>query len=622
MSVILGLNANHADSAACLLVDGKILAAAEEERFRRIKHWSGFPEQALRYCLGEARLSLNDIDIVAVNTDPRRSMLRKLRYVLQTPSAWTLAGDKLRRRVTGTGVMTRIAATSPNERLRARLEQVEHHHAHLASSWYTSAFDESALLSVDGFGDFSSCVSGYGDATGMHFGARVDFPHSLGVFYQALTQFLGFLRYGDEYKVMGLSSYGMPSFSREMAELISTTADGGYAMNMRYFTHGRHAIEATDDSGVPYFNSLYSDDMTALLGPARAPDSAIDTRHHDIASSLQLRYEQLLHSLLKACHARHPTINLCLSGGCAMNSVANGKIRRTTAFRNIHIQPAAGDAGGALGAALTAYQRVNNRWPRRVKRRLSGRLQVRRPPQYKFNAYLGPAYNDSAIERALGAQSGIVDDDQYGREHFIHTDHLVNWVADRLEQGFIVGWFQGRMEWGPRALGNRSILADPRNPHIQNVLNAKIKRRESFRPFAPSILREHVGDWFEEADDVPHMTQVLPVREDKRALVPAIVHVDGSGRLQTVRREDNLLYHALLNAFYQRTQVPMLLNTSFNENEPVVCTPDQALCCFLRTDMDVLVLGSRVIWRRHAKAMVPEAPNAVNTTLMTAEIRA
>ena len=578
--IILGLNAFHADSSACILRDGKLVVAAEEERFRRVKHWAGFPTQATAYCLGEAKLGLADIDHVAVNQDDSAAKWRRIGYALARPPDPRLVIDRLRTRRDRRGVPELLEAAFPGERFRAAFHAVEHHLAHLSSAFHVSPFDEAAIVSVDGFGDFASVAWGMGRDTEIAIAGRVAFPHSLGIFYQALTQYLGFPHYGDEYKVMGLAPYGAPTRLAAMREIVRLEPDGGFALDLVFFRHHRERIAYAWEGGSPQFADLFSDRLEDLLGPRRRPDDPIEDRHRDIAHSAQAMYEAAFFNLLGALHRQTRSTDIALAGGCAMNSVANGKIRRLTPFRRVYVQAAAGDAGGAIGAAFATWHR------------LGGAREF-----VMDHAFWGPQFSSDEITPLLDKRHAEIVAAGCAVETVADEAALCRRAAAAIADGQVVGWFQGRMEWGPRALGNRSIVCDPRRGDMKAILNAKIKRRESFRPFAPSVLEEAVAEWFEEDDAVPFMTQVLPIRAEKRKLIPAVTHVDGSGRLQTVRRDSNPRYYRLIDCFRAITGVPMVLNTSFNENEPVVCTPAEALDCFLRTGMDLLVLGDTVISR-------------------------
>lgn len=581
---ILGINAYHGDSSACLVKDGRLVAAAEEERFRRIKHWAGFPSEAIHYCLREAGIKLSDVTHVAINGNPRAQLGEKLRYVLTGAATPGLILEKLRVRQRRKSVAELLTDAFPESAFRGRVHRVEHHLAHLASAYYPSPFEDAVAASVDGFGDFSSGAWGVGHGTDLRADGYVRFPHSLGVFYEALTQYLGFPHYGDEYKVMGLAPYGEPAYVEPLRRLLILNGDGSYALNLEYFRHHRERIGYEWAGGAPQVSNLYSAALEKMLGPARRPDEPLAQKHRDIARSVQQLYEEAFLALLNHLHERYRVDNLVLAGGCAMNSVANGKVLRQTPFRRLYVQAAAGDAGGAVGAAFEACHRLN---PGGARFRME-------------HAYWGPHFSEAEVGEVLRVKGEELRTQNCAVESIAEEGELCRRVAETIAGGAVVGWFQGRMEWGPRALGNRSILCDPRRPDMKDLLNRKIKRRESFRPFAPTILREHVPEWFEVDDDVPFMTQVYPIRQERRASIPAVTHVDGTGRLQTVRAKDNPRYYWLIDAFRQLTGVPMLLNTSFNENEPIVCRPEEALDCFLRTKMDVLVLGKTMVSRQPA----------------------
>lgn len=578
--IVLGLNTFHADSSAALLRDGVLVAAAEEERFRRVKHWAGFPAQAMAYCLAEAGVRLKEVDCIAVNQDSRANLAGKLGFLLSSRPRLGLIAGRLRNRRARAGLRELIARAFPGDAFAGRIERVEHHLAHLSSAFHVSPFNAAVAVSVDGFGDFASAAWGQGAGGRIDLAGRVSFPHSLGIFYQALTQYLGFPFYGDEYKVMGLAPYGAPSRFDDMRKIVRLNADGGFALDLRYFRHHREPVGFQWDGGAPEFGDLFTPALEDLLGPRRPPEAPLEQRHRDIAHAAQAMYEEAFFHLLNALHPRFDSSNLALAGGCAMNSVANGKIRRMTPFRDLYVAAAAGDTGGAIGAALAVWHRHGGTRNFAME-----------------HAYWGPHYGPDAIAAAIANRKAEIAAAGCMMETAVDESALCARAAAAIAAGDVVGWFQGRMEWGPRALGNRSILGDPRRADMKEILNRAIKRRESFRPFAPSVLAEFAADWFQDADDVPFMSEVVSVRADKRALVPAITHVDGSARPQTVTRGANPLYHRLIETFRELTGVPMLLNTSFNENEPVVCAPAEALDCFLRTGMPMLVMGDTILRR-------------------------
>ena len=578
--IILGINAFHGDSSAALVRDGVLVAAAEEERFSRIKHWAGFPLQSIAYCLREAGLHLADIEHVAINQDDRAHWLRKLAYVAVHPPGMDLVLSRLRNRRRRQELPELLAEAFPADNFRGAIHNVEHHLAHLSSAFHVSPFEEAVVVSVDGLGDFSSAAWGVGRKNDISVAGRVYFPHSLGIFYQALTQYLGFPYYGDEYKAMGLAPYGSPPRMEAMGEIVKLTKNGAFMLDLAYFRHHRERIAYSWDSGSPEFGDLFSPALEELLGPRRRPQEPLEERHRDIARSVQARYEEAFFHLIGPLQQRFGSSDIALAGGCAMNSVANGKIRRMTPFRRVYVQSAAGDAGGAIGAAYVVWHRFGGH-----------RSFVME------HAFWGPQFAPAEIARLLSERREEIAQSGCAVEEIGDEEELCRRAATAIAQGAVLGWFQGRMEWGPRALGNRSILCDPRRGDMKAILNAKIKRRESFRPFAPSVLAESVGGWFEEDDAVPFMMQVFQIREEKRAQIPAVTHVDGSGRLQTVYRHTNPLYYRLIESFRDLTGVPMVLNTSFNENEPVVCRPEEALDCFLRTKMDALIIGDLLVSR-------------------------
>ena len=578
---ILGLNAYHGDSSAALIIDGQLIAAAEEERFARIKHWAGFPAEAIRFCLDTPGLKLGDIDIVAINQDTSANLSRKICYVLAKHPDLGLVKDRLLNRRKRKRVDVMLENTFPGQRFRGKIHHVEHHMAHIASAFLVSPFEQAVNVSVDGFGDFASVAWGTGTRARISIDGRIYFPHSLGIFYEAMTQFLGFPYYGDEYKVMGLGPYGSPSCMDAMRKIVQLDPTGKFHLQLEYFRHHLDRVDYQWDNGQPTVGKLYSQELEKLLGPGRKTEDEITSYYKDLACSVQAMYEEAFFNLLNSLYREYGIDHLTLSGGCAMNSVANGKIYQKTPFTRAYIQPASGDAGGAIGAALHVWHKYNNS---------SQHFHM-------IHACWGPEFSREQIHELLNANENSIREKGCEVVYIQDENELCRITAAAIAQGNVTGWFQGRMEWGPRALGNRSILCDPRRADMKDILNKKIKRRESFRPFAPSILYEDVCDWFEEEDDVPFMTMVFPIRAQQRTKVPAITHVDGSARLHTVTRDANPRYFLLISAFKKITGIPILLNTSFNENEPVVCRPDEALDCFLRTEMDLLVLGNYVVRR-------------------------
>ena len=579
-SWVLGLNAFHGDAAAALLRDGELVCAIEEERLNRTKHWAGFPSAAIGAVLADAGVPLSEVQHVAISRDPSAHLLKKALFAFRNRPGREAVASRLRNHRQVQDVGARLAALD-REPFRGRVHHVEHHRAHLASAFFCSPFEEAACLSVDGFGDFLSSMSAVGRGTRLDVVDEVAFPHSLGVLYTAVTQFLGFPRYGDEYKVMGLASYGHPEYLDALRQVVSLEDDGQFRLDLDYFVHASEGVTMSWEGGEPVLGSLFSGKLAELLGPVREPGEDLTDRHRAVAASLQALYEEIFFHRVNWLQKRIRSRVLCLAGGCAMNSVANGKLFARSRFRDVWIQAAAGDAGTGLGAALYAWhQTLGN--PRGFVMK---------------HAYWGPAYPEGRIARAL--QERLPADGEQGIRVTKHAEEaaLLEETAHAIAAGEVVGWFQGRSEWGPRALGNRSIVVDPRRAEMKDVLNSRIKRREPFRPFAPSILEERVGDYFEESYPDPFMLKVYPVRSARRSEIPAVTHVDGTGRLQTVSREQNPRYWGLIKAFERLTGVPVVLNTSFNENEPIVNTPEEAIACFLRTRMDRLVVGDWTIAR-------------------------
>jgi carbamoyltransferase len=585
--ILLGINAYHANASAALVRDGQLVAAAEEERFNRVKYAAGFPARAIAYCLRAAGATLRDLDHIAVPRDPWARLGTKLAYAVRMPQ---FALERARVLVRFAGLRAELARafdTDPSV-LRARFHRVEHHKAHLASSFFVSPFDRAAVLSADGLGDFASTMWGAGAGARLGVDGAIAFPHSLGMYYTAVTQYLGFRKFGDEYKVMGLAAYGEPAYLDEFRRILHAPGGLAFRLGLDYFIHQRDGADMTwrESDRTPVLARLFSRFLEERLGPARGEGEPLDQRHRDIAASLQARLEEVYFELLKTLAARTAEKALCLAGGVAFNCVANGKIFDRTPFTEVYVQPAAGDAGLAVGAAFYVYHQILGQ-PRRF---------------VMEHAYWGPEFSPAEIREALEPSPAV----RGGyRVRALAGDALLRATAERLAAGNIVGWFQGRMEWGPRALGNRSIVADPRRAEMKDVLNARIKHREPFRPFAPSVLEEAAGDFFERSDPSPYMLLAYRVRPEQRHAIPAPTHVDGTGRLQTVSRRTNPLYWGLLNEFGKLTGVPVLLNTSFNENEPIVCTPAEALDCFLRTKMDVLVLGNFLVEKEESAAPAP-----------------
>lgn len=571
--IVLGVNLFHSDASAAIVVDGKVEFAVAEERLNRVKHFGGFPTQAIRACLEAVGAEISDVDHLALGRDPDVHQHIRLLYGLRNPRK-LLNLARLRRRGQA---LKDISSWFSDElevdpaRLRFRQHNVEHHIAHIASAYYCSGWEEAAGLSLDGSGDFVTTMRARCEGNRIEVLDRVFVPHSLGSFYSMICEFIGYRKYGDEGKVMGLAALGEDRFAGEMRDIVRPRGDR-FNLNLDYFVPmGSNLGITISPEGEVSVPRQYSDRMIDVFGAPREPHAEITQRDMDLAHSMQARYEEVFFHLLRSLSRKVPSRDLAMAGGCALNSVANGKLFEETPFRRTWIQPAAGDEGLSLGAALYCWHSILGR-PRESQMR---------------DAYLGPGFDNQELETAL-KEAGLP-------YRSYDPSALVDEVAQRIAAGAIVGWFQGRTEWGPRALGNRSILAHPGLPHMKDTLNARIKHREWFRPFAPSILEERLGEYFEHDHPSPFMLHVYRIKESKRELLPAVNHVDNSGRLQSVSRNENPLYYDLICAFERRTGLPVLLNTSFNENEPIVNTPREAIDCFMRTKMDVLALGSFLV---------------------------
>ena len=517
--VIVGINAYHGDVSAVLVCDGELVAAVEEERFRRVKHWAGFPSEALQACLDMAGVEAGDIDHFAISRDPHANLWRKALFALQKRPSFDLVRDRLQNASRVRDVATDISESLslPYERVKSRLHQVEHHPTHLASAFFVSPFDEAAVCAIDGFGDFVSTSWAVGRGNTLDVFDKVYFPHSLGLLYLAITQYLGFPKYGDEYKVMGLAPYGEPNRVEPLRQLFRLLSDGRFALDLSYFCHWSDGVQMTWDEGEPTMGRVFTAKLEELLGPARKPDEPVQAEHEALATSLQVVFEEAACHVLHALYQRTRLPRLCLAGGCAMNSVMNGKIRERTPFEEIYIQPAAGDNGTALGAAFLCP---------------SSGVRPSHAISLCSTAIGGPAFDNQAISQVLEARQYEITTRGCRTRNIQDEGQLCQLTAQYIAAGKVIGWFQGRMEWGARALGNRRILADPRRKDMREIINTKIKFREKFRPFAPSVLEEAIDEYFVGSVPDPFMVQVYPVRPDKRDVIPAVTHVDGSGRLQ------------------------------------------------------------------------------------------
>jgi carbamoyltransferase len=567
--LILGLNMFHADASAAILQDGEVVFAVAEERLNRVKHYAGFPALAVKACLDAAGVQITDIDHVAVGQDNDANLAKKVRYALANP-AKVLNFIRLRKRKEALRDLRSLLTTALDvdpQKPRFQEHHLEHHIAHIASAYYCSPWEKAAGFSYDGSGDFVSTMMARCESTEIEVLDRVFLPHSLGSFYSMICEFIGYKKYGDEGKVMGLAPYGKETYCEPIREIVQLTSQG-FELNLDYFMPlGSNQGMQIQPDGTVRMARHFSGRMEKQFGKPRDPLSEITQRDMDLSFAMQHRFEEVFFHLLNGLHRRVPITDLAMAGGCALNSVANGKLFSQTPFQKTWIQPAAGDEGLAIGAALHTYHSV-----------------LKQPRRYQMkNSYLGPEFSDSRIESEL-KKANLT----YRK---LEREPLLEAVAEQIAAGNVVGWFQGRMEWGPRALGNRSIVAHPGLPDMKDVLNARIKHREWFRPFAPSILVERQHEYFEHDHPSPFMLHVYKIRPEKRSQLCAVNHVDDTGRLQTVSREENPLYYDLICAFERRTGIPVILNTSFNENEPIVCAPEEAIDCFKRTRMDVLAIG-------------------------------
>ncbi len=570
---ILGINAYHGGASACLIEEGQLIAAVEEERFTRVKYWAGFPTRAIQYCLEAAGITAYDLDHVGISTNPSANLLKKVLFTLSKRPSFEMVRDRLTRGVKARDPKQALvnALGLDAGKLKAQFHTIEHHRAHLASAFFVSPFQEAAVLSVDGSGDFVTTMWGVGHGNHIDVADSIHYPHSLGNFYTAISQWLGFPKYGDEGKVMGLAPYGEPTYLDQMRRIVRLQRDGTFELDLDYFAYGAEGATMTWDEGAPTLGNLYSQKLVEMLGPPREPRTEITAQHQNVAASLQAMLEEAEFALVRMLQRTTGQKALCLAGGVALNSCFNGKVLPETDFDDIYVHPAAGDAGTALGTAYYIYHQV-----------------LGQPRAFEMNqAYTGPEFGNGRVAETLARYDLAYEEMDDAR--------LAERAAQIVARGDVLGWFQGRMEWGPRALGNRSIIADPRRNDMKDILNARIKHREPFRPFAPSILYEAAGNYFDQSYPDPFMLKVYNVLPEKRAEIPAVTHVDGTGRLQTVHREINPLYWELIKAFEQQTGVPVVLNTSFNENEPIVCAPEEAIECFLRTRMDALAIGNYLV---------------------------
>ena len=566
MNVIIGINANHADSSSCIIVNGELIVAIEEERINRIKHYSGYPINSIKECLKIANINDFEITDIAFNTKPFSNMLAKSKFFLKNYKIMDL---KLLKRFTNKINIKKILFNNFNLNKNIKFHYIEHHLAHIASAFYPSKFDSANGLSIDGSGDFSTLAIAECSKNKINIKKRISFPNSLGIFYHAMTQFLGFNHYGDEYKVMGLAAYGKPLyFDKIKKNLFTKNINNNFELNLNFFRHHTNKFRYLSD-GILNIDKIYNEKLETLFKKEKQ-NNIENNFAKNFACSVQKIYEFYFSQILKDIKSLNFSNNLVFAGGCALNSSANKLLTSNTdLFVKTFIPFAPGDNGGALGAAFVVASKYN--------------LELKNIQ----TPYIGRNFKNNEIEKLLKLNENKID-----FQHFEDDNELCKKVANKISNGKVVGWFQGKMEFGPRALGNRSILADPRNPKMKDIINSKIKRRESFRPFAPAILKQHLSDWYDSDYDSPYMSSLANIKKNKAEMIPAVTHIDGTARLQTVNYQTNPKFEKLITLFYEITDVPILLNTSFNENEPMINKPEEALDCFLRTDMDYLILNN------------------------------
>ena len=579
--IILGINAYHPNSSACLLINGELKIAIEEERINRMKNWSGFPIEAIDYCLKSQDIKLSEVDNIAINQNFYANIFSKLKYSFLKKPDFSFITKTLKNKIKRQNLLKLLQQKLGEIKNNCKLVGIEHHLSHLSSAFFDSNYDISANVSVDGFGDFASTTWGLGKKEKLIIDNKILFPHSLGVFYESFTQFLGFTNYGEEYKVMGLSSLGNSTEINKIKKIINLKKNGKFELNLDYFNHYKKNTTYSFNNTIPKIDNLYSNKFINLFGTPRNKNDKLTNDHINLASSVQKVYEEVLFHILNYVYQKYKVENLTLSGGCAQNSLANGKILNNTNFKSLFVPSNPGDGGGCVGAAYSLWKNLTDRKPINT-----------------LGGYLGNSYTNKEIKIVLDHNKDKIESENCIYYFLEKEQSLCDFVAKSLTENKVIGWFQGKMEWGPRALGGRSILADPRSPKIKDIINSKIKRRESFRPFAPSIIYEEAHNWFENfSDEDPFMSRVSYFKKNKSNLVPGVVHVDGSGRLQTVKSINNPRYYKLIKSFQKITNIPILLNTSFNENEPIVFTLEHALDCFLRTEIDILILGNWVVVR-------------------------
>ena len=576
--IILGLNVFHADTSSSLVIDGKLVSAIEEERFTKIKHYAGLPFNSIKYCLNSANIDISEVDVIAVNYNSKYNFLEKVLFSVKNFNFSTIEKIiSIKRKLS----IKKIIEKNFSKTIDEKILYIPHHISHIASGFFLSGLNDAIGLTVDGSGDFSTSESFILKQKSIKLVDKTIYPHSIGIFYQTFTQFLGFKNYGDEYKVMGLSSYGTPKYTNRLKKIIKFDDKGNFRLNLNYFNHHKNSLNFQFEDGKPFFNNFFNDKFLKLFGPERSIDRKIDQYHKDLAASVQKIFEDAVISKIKYLKQKYNSKNLVLSGGCFFNSILNGKIHDLDLFENVSISPFVGDAGGGVGAALYYFSKDK---------------KFKNFPL--VNSYLGSKYSDDYIKAEIVENYDLDKSETIMYKYFSDIEELTQEIAKKISENKLIAWFQGSSEFGPRALGNRSLFANPKNSKIKQIINEKIKKRENFRPFAPVVLEKYYKDYFYQKYPSPFMSFVFKAREKTKKEAPGIVHIDGTSRVQTINEEQNLRLYKLLNKFYELTGTPILLNTSLNINEPINNDPVTAYETFTKSNIDILVLQNYVFFKK------------------------
>lgn len=580
--IILGLNVYHADTSASIIVNGNIVAACEEERFTRIKHFTGFPKNSINFCLKKLNIKLRDVDYITVNYNLNYNFFNRFKFAFSNITSTSIFSKiiNLFNKKTISDTILNIYGVDCSKKIFF----IPHHLSHISSSFLTSGFKDAIGISIDGTGDFSSMEISKYENNKIKVLHKNLFPHSLGILYQAITQFLGFKNYGDEYKIMALAAFGKPNYKNEFDKIIKFIPPYNFDLNLNYFVHHKQPFLEKSYNYKPIFDNLYSFKLESLLGPARNYNEMLSQDHYDIAASLQNKFEEIILKIINNIYMENHSDNLCYSGGCMFNSVLNGKIYNKTNFKNVFFHANVGDAGGSIGSSLNLHLKLSNDF-KNIK---------------QDNYYIGPSYSNDEVKEVIKNNSLLLGNFNISfNENFNHINHIVSSI---LRNKGIVAWFQDECEWGPRALGNRSLLADPTNKNIRNILNKKIKLREPFRPFASSILEEYTDQYFyikNNEDIFPNMNIVLEAKEITKLNFPAIVHLDGSSRIQTLNKIRDKKFYNLIKYFHEQYSCPMLLNTSLNIDEPICESPQDVINSFSSTNIDCIILQNYILIRKN-----------------------